>query len=156
MKTTTIRDYLRRDPEGESYRLVERTLEPPMLALSLLFIPVIFGPLLSELSPAAERGMELTGWAIWGAFVVEYLWLLYLAPERVNMVKTHKLDLLVVPSTLPKTPPDPTFSPAGVRSVRVRTSRRGVPSHRRKTRLPTVLHRRRIRRARRGRVCPGL
>ena len=40
--------------------------------------------------------MELTGWAIWGAFVVEYLWLLYLAPERVNMVKTHKLDLLVV------------------------------------------------------------
>ena len=67
-----------------------------MLALSLLFIPVILGPLLSELSPAAERGMELTGWAIWGAFVVEYLWLLYLAPERVNMVKTHKLDLLVV------------------------------------------------------------
>ena len=50
MKTTTIRDYLRRDPEGESYRLVERTLEPPMLALSLLFIPVILGPLLSELS----------------------------------------------------------------------------------------------------------
>lgn len=67
-----------------------------MLALSLLFVPVLLGPLLAELSPEARRGMSITGWSIWGLFVLEYLWLLYLAPDRSDMVKTHKLDLVVV------------------------------------------------------------
>lgn len=88
--------YLRRDPAGESYRLVEQKLEPPMLALALLFIPVILGPLLADLSAASKRGMETTGWAIWAAFGVEYVWLLYLAPSRRDMLRTHKLDLIVV------------------------------------------------------------
>lgn len=88
--------YLRRDDAGDSYRLVERTLEPPMLALSLLFIPVMLGPQLADLSDRSERAMELTGWLIWLAFVVEYVWLLYLAPDRREMVRSHKIDLLVV------------------------------------------------------------
>ena len=40
MKTTTICNYLRRDQDGESYRLVGESLELPMMALSLAFIPV--------------------------------------------------------------------------------------------------------------------
>jgi len=67
-----------------------------MLALAVLFIPVILGPLLADLSPASIKAMEITGWAIWAAFLVEYLWLWYLAPDRREMVRTHKLDLLVV------------------------------------------------------------
>ncbi len=91
-----IRSYLKRDAEGASYRLVERTLEPPMFVLGLLFVPVLLGPTLAELSAEAIWAMELCGWLIWGAFAIEYFWLLYLAPDRREMVRTHKLDLIVV------------------------------------------------------------
>lgn len=91
-----VRAYVVRDPDGDAYRLVERTLEPPMLLLSLMFVPVILGPVLGDLSDDATRAMEVTGWFIWVAFVVEYLWLLYLAPDRRQMIRTHKIDLLVV------------------------------------------------------------
>ena len=67
-----------------------------MLALSLLFVPVILGPRLADLSAESQHAMEITGWVIWAAFLVEYLWLLYLAPDRRQMVRTHKLDLLIV------------------------------------------------------------
>lgn len=88
--------YFTRDPEGETYNLVERTLEPPMFVLGLLFIPVMLGPAASDLSDEATRAFELCGWLIWAAFVAEYLWLLYLAPSRREMVNTHKLDLVIV------------------------------------------------------------
>jgi voltage-gated potassium channel len=96
MRLDKITKYFYRDIDGDSYRLVERTLEPPMLALSLMFIPVVLGPLLADMSSSAELAMELTGWAIWASFVIEYVWLLYLAPDRMVMVRTHRLDLLVV------------------------------------------------------------
>lgn len=92
----TIDRYFRRDPEGASYQLVERTLEPAMFVLGLLFIPVLLGPAASDLSPEAERAFEWCGWAIWAAFALEFLWLLYLAPDRRQMVRDHKLDLVIV------------------------------------------------------------
>lgn len=93
---TVISKYFRRDPDGESFRLVERTLEPTMLALSVLFVPVFVGPLVAELSDESRQAMEITGLVIWAAFVVEYVWLLLLAPDRKEMIQTHKLDLLIV------------------------------------------------------------
>ena len=89
-------NYFRRDPDGESFRLVERTLEPTMLALSILFIPILAGPLVADLSDESRQAMEISGWAIWAAFVAEYVWLLLLAPNRKEMIRTHKLDLLII------------------------------------------------------------
>jgi voltage-gated potassium channel len=40
--------------------------------------------------------MAVTGWLIWAAYLAEYLWLLWLAPSRKEMVRTHKLDLAIV------------------------------------------------------------
>ena len=91
-----ISKYFQRDPDGESLRLVERTLEPTMLALSVLFVPIFVGPLVAELSDESRQAMEIGSWAIWLAFVVEYCWLLLLAPNRREMIRTHKLDLLIV------------------------------------------------------------
>ncbi len=67
-----------------------------MFVLGLLFIPILLGPAASDLSDEAQRAFEWGGWAIWTAFVIEYLWLLYLAPDRREMVRTHKLDLVIV------------------------------------------------------------
>lgn len=90
------RAYFIRDPEGKSFALVERTVEPLMLVLSLSLIPVLIAPFLADLSDEARASLELAGQAIWVTFVVEYLWLLYLAPNRWQMVRSHKLDLLIV------------------------------------------------------------
>lgn len=88
--------YLRREADGSSYELVERTLEPVMFVLGLLFVPVLLGPMMADLSADSEQAFEWVGWAIWAAFVVEYGWLLYLAPNRLQMVRTHKIDLVIV------------------------------------------------------------
>lgn len=96
VRTLRARRYLRRDEAGEHYRVVERMLEVPMLVLALILIPVILGPVLFELSDEARVALEVSGVAIWLAFAVEYLWLFYLAPDRRRMVRTHKLDLLLV------------------------------------------------------------
>ena len=91
-----MRALFRRDPEGESYRRVEQLLEGPMLILSLLFIPVIVGPLVADLSPRSQDQLFVTGAVLWLGFALEFVWLLYLAPSRSQMVRTHKLDLLVL------------------------------------------------------------
>ncbi|MEO0493112.1 MAG: potassium channel family protein [Actinomycetota bacterium] len=91
-----MRELFGRDADGESYRRVERLLEGPMLILSLLFIPVIVGPFVADLSPRSQDQLLATGVVLWVGFAIEFLWLLYLAPSRREMVRTHKLDLLVL------------------------------------------------------------
>ena len=53
--------WFHRDPDGETYRRVEQRLEFPMVILSLLFIPVILGPLGGNLSRARRRGRLYAG-----------------------------------------------------------------------------------------------
>ena len=88
--------WFRRDPEGVTYHRVEQRLEIPMVILSLLFIPVIVGPLVADLSPRSDDQLLLTGVVLWAAFALEFLWLLYLSPSRGGFVRTHKLELLIV------------------------------------------------------------
>ncbi len=88
--------WFHRDPDGETYRRVEQRLEFPMVILSLLFIPVILGPLVGNLSSRSESQLFLTGAVLWIAFAVEFLWLLYLAPSRGRFVRTHKLEFLIL------------------------------------------------------------
>ncbi|MEM9465591.1 MAG: potassium channel family protein [Actinomycetota bacterium] len=88
--------WFERDPEGENYRRVEARLEFPMLVASILFIPVIFGRFVTDLSPRSERQLLFTGAVLWLAFAFEYLLLLYLSPSRRAMIRTHKLGLLIL------------------------------------------------------------
>jgi voltage-gated potassium channel len=67
-----------------------------MLVLALLFVPVAVAPLLVSLSPAITNALNLVTWIIWAAFAVEYVVLLYLAPNRWHMVRTHLLDLAII------------------------------------------------------------
>ena len=79
----------------DAYERFERVAEVPMLVLSILFIPVILVPAFID-HGAAELGLAAVSAFIWGAFVIEYLVLLYLAPSRRHMVRTHIFDLIII------------------------------------------------------------
>ncbi|MEM8924113.1 MAG: ion channel [Actinomycetota bacterium] len=84
------------DPRQRRFDRFKELLELPMLALAVLLIPVIVMPAVEELSPWSEAALFWIGVAIWLAFVVEYLALLLLAPDRRRMIRTHKLELALV------------------------------------------------------------
>lgn len=96
MQMSSLQGYLRQDSTGTTQARVEERLEPFMLGLSLLFALVFCIPLLTEISPEAESGLELAGWAIWLLFLIEYAWLLLLADDRPHWARNHKLDLLII------------------------------------------------------------
>ncbi|MEM9520260.1 MAG: ion channel [Actinomycetota bacterium] len=91
-----MKELFRRDADGETYRRVERLLEGPMLISSLLFIPVIVGPFIADLPQRSQDQLFATGVVLWCGFALEFLWLLFLAPSRREMIRTHKLDLMIV------------------------------------------------------------
>ncbi len=80
----------------EAYDRFEKALEIPMLMLSLVFIPIAVVPVVVDLPAGVEQGLLAAEWGIWAAFVFEYAGLLYLAPDRWRMVKTHVLDLVII------------------------------------------------------------
>jgi voltage-gated potassium channel len=61
-----------------------------------VFIPIIVLPFIVELSPEADLSFDVASGFIWAMFVLEYVGLLYLAPRRGHMVRTHLLDLVVI------------------------------------------------------------
>lgn len=86
-------------PDGrsqEAYEAAERAFALPMLVLSVVFIPVVVTPIVMEVSPATSQALDTVSWAIWAAFAFEYIVLLYLAPDRGRMVRTHIPDLLII------------------------------------------------------------
>ena len=81
---------------GVKYGKLKQHFEIPMFILGILFIPVFIGPYFSEMSSDAKVTLRVLGWIIWFAFAVEFALLLYFAPSRKEMLKTHKLDLAIV------------------------------------------------------------
>jgi voltage-gated potassium channel len=81
---------------AEAYERFQRQAEAPMLVLALAFGALLVIPWAVDLSAGAQDAITTATWLIWGAFVVEYLALLYLAPSRWQMVRTHVLDLVII------------------------------------------------------------
>jgi voltage-gated potassium channel len=67
-----------------------------MLVLAIAFIPLLLIPFFVELSPAWERTFLALDWFIWGAFAIEYVIRLYLAPRKLQFVRRNVVDLIVV------------------------------------------------------------
>lgn len=82
--------------EAESYHAAQQLLEAPMLALSVVFAVALLYPLVQPISDETHQVLEAVQWLIWSAFVAEYLLLLWLAPDRWHMVRTHVLDLVII------------------------------------------------------------
>ncbi len=67
-----------------------------MLILALLFVPIAVAPHLVTVTPDVNAALETLTWFIWAAFVAEYLTLLYLAPDRRRMIRSHWVDLVII------------------------------------------------------------
>jgi voltage-gated potassium channel len=81
---------------AHAYRSVERLTEPLMLALALIFIPLLVVPLVVPLSAEAERVVLTLDWVIWAAFALELTVKTYLAPSHLRYLRDHWFDVLIV------------------------------------------------------------
>lgn len=90
-KTTLLRAR-----DHDAYERFQRAAEWPMLAIAVVFAVVLAVPYVVELGEGTRATLDAAMWFIWAAFVFEYLALLYLAPDRWRMIRTHVLDLVII------------------------------------------------------------
>ncbi|MGD9891000.1 MAG: potassium channel family protein, partial [Dehalococcoidia bacterium] len=79
-----------------AFDAVDRATDLPMLALSLLLVPIIVVPVLMTIPPEWEFAWETAGWVIWAAFALELTVKTYLAPSRLHYLRSHWFDLVIV------------------------------------------------------------
>lgn len=82
--------------DGRAYERFKSFAELPLLFAALALIPVLAAPFIFNLGDGAERTLAFVAWFIWALFVVEYVTLFALAPNRWHMVRTHVFDLLII------------------------------------------------------------
>lgn len=79
------------------YERVERSLDLPMLVLSLALVPLLVVPVVEpHLAPSVRSWFDVGDYVVWACFALEYGLLLALAPDRWHFVRTHVPDLLLV------------------------------------------------------------
>jgi voltage-gated potassium channel len=80
----------------DAYDRFSAAVDVPLTVLSVLWLPVLVIPLVARVPPAVAASFESVDYIVWGAFVVEYLVKLYLAPSRRGFVTHHLIDLAVI------------------------------------------------------------
>lgn len=79
-----------------NYEAAQKYLDVPMTLLAVVLGIILCVQFFGNPSDSLNATLEAMSWLIWAAFVVEYLLLLWLAPDRRQMVRTHKLDLFLI------------------------------------------------------------
>ena len=75
---------------------VERITEIPLMILSLVMIPLLLGPFLWDMSKNEESLFFIGDILIWGLFAVDMVIKISLSANRINYLKNHWLELIVV------------------------------------------------------------
>lgn len=75
---------------------LERRTDRPLTALALVLIPLLLAPYLFDLSPEAEDWLLRLDYVIWGAFVADLVAKLIVAPRRLDYLRRHWIDVLLV------------------------------------------------------------
>lgn len=74
----------------------EKASELPLLLLALAIIPLLGLPFLVNLSQPAETAFLVADWMIWAVFALELGLRTYLAERRINYLRQHWFDVLIV------------------------------------------------------------
>jgi voltage-gated potassium channel len=75
----------------------QRLAGPPLAALGLVFLAVYALPILKpDLSPSYQTACSTISLVVWIVFVVDYVARLAMAGERLQFVRRHWLDLLII------------------------------------------------------------
>jgi len=75
---------------------IERITELPFLVLAFAMIPLLIGPLVWDMSPQEETTFLIVDYFIWALFAVDLLVKVLISPYRLNYLKRHWLEVLVV------------------------------------------------------------
>ena len=75
---------------------VERITEIPLMILSLIMIPLLLGPVLWDMLENEERLFFIGDILIWALFAVDMVIKTALSTNRINYLKIHWLELVVV------------------------------------------------------------
>ncbi len=70
--------------------------EIPLLALSVLLIPVLVLPEVAKLGRGERVGLDVVDYGVWAVFIAEYLTRLRLARNRTAFIRGNLLDLALV------------------------------------------------------------
>lgn len=74
----------------------ERAVEVPLLVAALAMVPLLLAPVVFELSPGMSAAVGVADWIIWGAFALEFVVRLALAPVRRAFLRRAWVDLAIV------------------------------------------------------------
>lgn len=87
------------DERDRLARVIEERLSPVMAVLGILFLLVVVGQALAEPSGGVQRTFAALVWVLWGAFVVEFLVRLAIAPGVAAFLKRNwwQVVLLAIP-----------------------------------------------------------
>ncbi len=80
----------------DRYDRFAEAVDTPMLAITILWLPVLIVPLVTPVHGALAASLEAIDFTVWALFALEYIVKFALAPDRVHYVKTHILELIVV------------------------------------------------------------
>ena len=75
---------------------IDRLTEVPLLCLAFFMIPLLAGPFFWDQSANEERVFLVLDIAIWTAFAVDLMTKVVGAPKRLEFVRSHWLEVLVV------------------------------------------------------------
>ena len=75
---------------------IERITELPLLVLAFAMIPLLIGPLFWKLSPEEEAVFITLDTFVWAIFFIDLLIKVLVSTHRVNYLKRHWLEVLVV------------------------------------------------------------
>jgi len=75
---------------------LERYTEMPLLIFAFAMIPLLVGPLVWEMSPQEESTFIMLDYFLWAIFAVDLIIKLVISPHRLNYLRRHWLEVLVV------------------------------------------------------------
>jgi len=87
--------------EKSSYQKAEHFFQVPVMVSVLMLIPV----LIIEYTQQNLNSLAIyLNWGIWLVFLLEYTVLLYFVEDKINFIKTHKLELFIIIFSFPIVP----------------------------------------------------
>ena len=85
-----------RGRNAQAYKSAHKHLDTPMTILALVLGIVLLAQYFSSPTESQSRALDVVSIVILVAFIAEYVTLLWLAPDRRQMIRTHKLDLFLI------------------------------------------------------------
>jgi len=87
--------------EKSSYQKAEQFFQVPVMVSVLMLIPV----LIIEYTQQNLNSLAIyLNWGIWLVFLLEYTILLYFVEDKIDFIKTHKLELFIIIFSFPIVP----------------------------------------------------